>query len=58
MKISNWENLRKERNFHKENYIKTIYPNSKIIAEWSTEDCITLDKLPYIGEFSTFMKNV
>ncbi len=47
---SSYENL--------ENYIKTIYQNSKIIAEWSTEDCITLDKLPYIGEFSSLWPNV
>ena len=29
-----------------------------MLYRWNTEDCITLDKIPYIGEFSNFMKNV
>lgn len=37
---------------------KSMYPNSKILYRWSTQDCISLDKLPYIGEFSTLMPNV
>ena len=41
-----------------ENYIKTIYPDANIIYKWCTEDCITLDKVPYIGEFSKLMSNV
>lgn len=47
---SSYENL--------ENYIKSIYPDSEILYRWSTEDCVTLDKLPYIGQFSNFMPNV
>ena len=43
-------------------YLKTeinkYYPNSKILYQWNTKDCITLDKVPYIGEFSGFMPNV
>lgn len=41
-----------------ENYIKKYYPNEKVLFKWSTEDCVTLDKIPYIGEFSIFLPNV
>ena len=41
-----------------ENYIKKYYPNSEIMFKWSTEDCVTLDKVPYIGEFSNMMPNM
>lgn len=34
---------------------KELYPNSEIIYKWNTRDCITLDKVPYIGEFSNLM---
>ena len=40
-----------------ENEIKKYYPNSEILYKWNTRDCITLDKVPYIGEFSAFMPN-
>ena len=40
-----------------ENAIKKYYPNSKILYKWNTRDCVTLDKVPYIGEFSSFMPN-
>ena len=29
-----------------ENYIRNIYPKMEIKYKWSTEDCISLDKLP------------
>ena len=41
-----------------ENYIKSIYPKSKIKYRWMTEDCVSLDKIPYIGEFSKFLPNM
>ena len=41
-----------------ENYIKDIYPKAKIKYKWMTEDCISLDKIPYIGEFSKFLPNM
>ena len=41
-----------------EKIAKSVYPDYKIMYRWSTEDCITLDKIPYIGEFSKFMPNV
>ena len=37
---------------------KKLYPDCKILYKWNTRDCITLDKIPYIGEFSLFMPNV
>ena len=41
-----------------ENYVKNIYPHMEVKYRWSTEDCITLDKVPYIGEFSNLYKNM
>lgn len=41
-----------------ENYIKNYYPNAEVKFKWSTEDCITLDKIPYIGEFSNLLPNM
>ncbi len=41
-----------------ENYAKSLYPKCEILHRWSTEDCITLDKLPYIGKFSNLLPNV
>lgn len=41
-----------------ENYIKSIYPKAKIKYKWMTEDCVSLDKIPYIGEFSNFLPNM
>ena len=41
-----------------EKVAKQIDPQCNIIYRWCTEDCITLDKIPYIGEFSSMMPNV
>ena len=35
-----------------------MYPDCKVLFKWNTRDCISLDKIPYIGEFSSFMRNV
>ena len=40
-----------------ENYAKQLYPNCEILFRWDTRDCITLDKIPYIGLFSSTMDN-
>lgn len=37
---------------------KEWYPNCEIEYHWSTRDCITLDKIPYIGEFSNILPNI
>ena len=41
-----------------EEVAKQLYPDSKVVFYWSTEDCIPLDKIPYIGEFSNLWPNV
>ena len=41
-----------------EKIAKDIYPNCKVKYRWSAQDCISLDKIPYIGKFSNFMENV
>lgn len=41
-----------------ENYAKTLYPDANILYHFGTQDCISLDKLPYIGEFSDLMPNM
>lgn len=41
-----------------EQVAKQLYPDSKVIFRWNTEDCIPLDKIPYIGEFSNLWPNV
>lgn len=41
-----------------ENKAKELYPESEVLFKWCTEDCISLDKIPYIGDFSTIMPNL
>lgn len=38
-----------------ENVAKSLYADSKVLFRWQTQDCISLDKIPYIGEFSNIM---
>lgn len=47
---SKYENLEKKA--------KELYPDCKVLFRWNTRDCIGLDKIPYIGEFSNLMKNM
>lgn len=35
-----------------------IFGEFEILYEWNTEDCISLDKIPYIGEFSSLTNNL
>lgn len=37
---------------------KELYPDCKVLFRWNTRDCISLDKIPYIGEFSNLYKNM
>lgn len=37
---------------------KKYYPESEILFRWNTRDCISLDKLPYIGEYSSILPNM
>ena len=41
-----------------ETSVRKMYPEAEVLYKWSAEDCITLDKIPYIGPFSTLMPNV
>lgn len=34
------------------------YPKSKIVASWATQDCMTLDSIPYIGKYSNKSNNL
>lgn len=40
-----------------EEIAKSLDPQGQIKYRWNTEDCITLDKIPYIGEFSKLWEN-
>lgn len=40
-----------------EEVAKSLCPEGKIKYHWNTEDCITLDKIPYIGNFSSMWDN-
>lgn len=35
-----------------ENFAKKYYPQAKIVGRWATQDCMTLDKIAYIGQYS------
>lgn len=41
-----------------EKMVKKMYPNAEIVSKWTAEDCITLDKIPYIGKYSNIMSNL
>lgn len=43
-KGGNWQEL--------EGFVKENYPKGKIVGKWATQDCMTLDGLPYIGKYS------
>ncbi len=43
-KCGHWEAL--------ERFKQQYYPDSKIKYRWATQDCISLDKIPYIGQYS------
>ncbi len=33
------------------------YPEAQIVAKWATQDCMTLDDVPYIGQYSSSTSN-
>jgi len=43
-KGGNWEEL--------QNFAKKYYPAAKEVGRWATQDCMTLDSIPYIGKYS------
>ncbi len=40
------------------NEAKKLYPESKETHYWATQDCITIDKISYIGKYSNKLDNV
>lgn len=37
---------------------RKFYPNCEVLYRWNTRDCISLDKIPYIGQYASSMPNV
>ena len=37
---------------------RELYPNHKITAKWSAQDCVTVDNIPYIGRFGGDNSNI
>ncbi len=35
-----------------ENFAKKHYKNAEIVSRWATQDCMTLDDIPYIGQYA------
>ena len=46
----NWNEL--------ELFTQVHYPNAKITHRWATQDCMTLDGIPYIGQYSARTPNL
>ncbi len=41
-----------------EAFARAHYPDSKIVTKWATQDCMTLDGVAYIGEYSKSTQNL
>ena len=41
-----------------EEFTKKYFPNAKIKYKWATQDCMTLDDVPYIGNYSKATPNL
>lgn len=41
-----------------EDFAKRHYKDAEIISKWATQDCMTLDGIPYIGQYSKTTPNV
>lgn len=41
-----------------EQEVKKFYPDANVLYRWNTRDCISLDKLPYVGSYSNYMPKV
>lgn len=41
-----------------EEFAKKHYSNAEIIGKWATQDCMTLDEIPYIGQYSKSVPNI
>lgn len=46
-------------NYHElQQFQAKYYPGSNIYAQWATQDCISLDKIPLIGQYSPHTPNL
>lgn len=43
-KPGGWEDL--------DNFARKHYPQARVVAKWATQDCMSLDSVPYIGQYS------
>lgn len=41
-----------------EDVAKKYYPDCEVLFRWDTRDCISLDKIPYVGHYSSLMPHV
>ena len=41
-----------------ERFIKEVYPKAEITARWAAQDCMTLDRVPYIGKYGRRTDNL
>ncbi len=41
-----------------EDFAKKYYPNAQIVYKWATQDCMSLDGMPYIGKYSKNTPNL
>ncbi|MBQ8850014.1 MAG: FAD-dependent oxidoreductase [Clostridia bacterium] len=41
-----------------EEFYKKNYPDAKPVCRWATQDCMTLDGIPYIGQYSRRTENM
>lgn len=49
--------IEEERYSELEKQARKMYPDCEIIGRWHAEDCIGLDKIPYIGVYSNLIKD-
>ena len=40
-----------------EDFANKYYKNAEIVGKWATQDCMTLDNIPYIGQYSKSTPN-
>ena len=41
-----------------EAFVKAHYPDAEIVSRWATQDCMSLDGIPYIGQYSASTPNL
>ena len=41
-----------------EDFARKHYKNAEVISKWATQDCMSLDDIPYIGQYSKFTPDV